>query len=531
MCALYINFLETTCKDTNEDLVLTVNGQKLTNWVEKIDTKKKKLLQKNYTITGNETMNITCEARKRLKIYNAPEFYYRIENQTQEIDTKHHCTKHKDCKKISVNLTVVPGSSLTCNTTYKSGGQRKIIHLVLFFFMIKIHENKTAVSHKMLAIKGLKTENIRFDNGTIISYKFKHGDEIELTCLRKPTRHGKFNLAWYKNGQSLTRTKEKEVKQNFLLHDVDNGSLITCGLDGSLYEDSYDYYEDIPPYYEHHENISIVLLYEKHITNTKGPTTKVQTKMASAPDNKIAVANKLLEIKGLKTENIRFDNETIISYKFKHGDKIELTCLRKPTRHSKFNLAWYKNGRSLTTSYFEDEVKLNSRLYDVDDGSLITCTLDEDVDQNGQDLVPYHESKSIILLNEKYITNTEGPMTTAQSKMTSAPDEKRNNTDETNIGNNIPLIVVPVAVGGLVAVVAGVIIFVWKKNETKKSKKEKDDMLSEETTISKDEPRNEWEFPRHRIRLCNIVGEGTFGQIWRAKAMDIDDSETTDTGT
>ncbi|CAH0712867.1 unnamed protein product, partial [Brenthis ino] len=387
MCALYINFLETTCKDTNEDLVLTVNGQKLTNWVEKIDTKKKKLLQKNYTITGNETMNITCEARKRLKIYNAPEFYYRIENQTQEIDTKHHCTKHKDCKKISVNLTVVPGSSLTCNTTYKSGGQRKIIHLVLFFFMIKIHENKTAVSHKMLAIKGLKTENIRFDNGTIISYKFKHGDEIELTCLRKPTRHGKFNLAWY------------------------------------------------------------------------------------------------------------------------------------------------KNGRSLTTSYFEDEVKLNSRLYDVDDGSLITCTLDEDVDQNGQDLVPYHESKSIILLNEKYITNTEGPMTTAQSKMTSAPDEKRNNTDETNIGNNIPLIVVPVAVGGLVAVVAGVIIFVWKKNETKKSKKEKDDMLSEETTISKDEPRNEWEFPRHRIRLCNIVGEGTFGQIWRAKAMDIDDSETTDTGT
>ncbi|CAH0725275.1 unnamed protein product, partial [Brenthis ino] len=114
-----------------------------------------------------------------------------------------------------------------------------------------------------------------------------------------------------------------------------------------------------------------------------------------------------------------------------------------------------------------------------------------------------------------------------KNKMVDTQEPKRNNTkvavSETEIGNDLPLTVIPVvAIGGLVAVVAGVIIFVWKKNEAKKSKKEKDDMLSEETTISKDEPRDEWEFPRHRIRIFNIVGEGAFGQVWRAQAIDID---------
>lgn len=34
--------------------------------------------------------------------------------------------------------------------------------------------------------------------------------------------------------------------------------------------------------------------------------------------------------------------------------------------------------------------------------------------------------------------------------------------------------------------------------------------------------RDEWEFPRHRLRIFNIVGEGAFGQVWRAQATDID---------
>lgn len=46
--------------------------------------------------------------------------------------------------------------------------------------------------------------------------------------------------------------------------------------------------------------------------------------------------------------------------------------------------------------------------------------------------------------------------------------------------------------------------------------------LSEETSISKDDqPPDKWEFPRHKLRIFNIVGEGAFGQVWRAQALDI----------
>ncbi|CAH2105820.1 unnamed protein product [Euphydryas editha] len=140
--------------------------------------------------------------------------------------------------------------------------------------------------------------------------------------------------------------------------------------------------------------------------------------------------------------------------------------------------------------------------------------------------------------------------------------EMKSNTtvNETQMGSEVSITVIPlVAISGLVAIVAGVIIFVWKKNNRKKSKIEKDDMskdssgivlqdshalnmwdrpraysnryeswdnnhlqISEETTISKEDPRDEWEFPRHRIRIFNIVGEGAFGQVWRAQAIDID---------
>ncbi|XP_039749633.1 tyrosine kinase receptor Cad96Ca isoform X2 [Pararge aegeria] len=95
---------------------------------------------------------------------------------------------------------------------------------------------------------------------------------------------------------------------------------------------------------------------------------------------------------------------------------------------------------------------------------------------------------------------------------------------ETTVGSDVPLTVIPlIAIGGLVIIVAAVIIFVWKKNSGKRTKPNKEDMISEETTItSKEEPRDEWEFPRHRLRIFNIVGEGAFGQVWRAQAIDID---------
>ena len=34
-----------------------------------------------------------------------------------------------------------------------------------------------------------------------------------------------------------------------------------------------------------------------------------------------------------------------------------------------------------------------------------------------------------------------------------------------------------------------------------------------------------WEFPRHRLKVFNILGEGAFGQVWRCEANDIDGVE------
>jgi len=31
-----------------------------------------------------------------------------------------------------------------------------------------------------------------------------------------------------------------------------------------------------------------------------------------------------------------------------------------------------------------------------------------------------------------------------------------------------------------------------------------------------------WEFPRHHLKVFNILGEGCFGQVWRCEALDID---------
>lgn len=35
-------------------------------------------------------------------------------------------------------------------------------------------------------------------------------------------------------------------------------------------------------------------------------------------------------------------------------------------------------------------------------------------------------------------------------------------------------------------------------------------------------PKDRWEFPRHRLKVFNILGEGAFGQVWRCEATDID---------
>ncbi|XP_072939757.1 tyrosine kinase receptor Cad96Ca isoform X2 [Epargyreus clarus] len=140
---------------------------------------------------------------------------------------------------------------------------------------------------------------------------------------------------------------------------------------------------------------------------------------------------------------------------------------------------------------------------------------------------------------EKFIEETTVPETTPitlsppnrpddipeHNNLVDTEEQKGNSSktiEETPISNEVPLTVIPlIAIGGLVVIVAGVFIYLWKKN-TEKPGSKKDDMLSEETTISKEEPQDEWEFPRHRLRIFNIVGEGAFGQVWRAQAIDID---------
>ncbi|XP_071440350.1 tyrosine kinase receptor Cad96Ca [Hetaerina americana] len=42
---------------------------------------------------------------------------------------------------------------------------------------------------------------------------------------------------------------------------------------------------------------------------------------------------------------------------------------------------------------------------------------------------------------------------------------------------------------------------------------------------SRQPPRDPWEFPRHRLRVFNILGEGCFGQVWRCEAQDINGVE------
>ena len=43
-------------------------------------------------------------------------------------------------------------------------------------------------------------------------------------------------------------------------------------------------------------------------------------------------------------------------------------------------------------------------------------------------------------------------------------------------------------------------------------------IMETETTIL-DECR--WEFPRHQLRIYNMLGEGCFGQVWRCDAENI----------
>lgn len=49
--------------------------------------------------------------------------------------------------------------------------------------------------------------------------------------------------------------------------------------------------------------------------------------------------------------------------------------------------------------------------------------------------------------------------------------------------------------------------------------------LSNGTSMSQASDKDRWEFPRHKLKVFNILGEGAFGQVWRCEAQDIDGVE------
>lgn len=60
-----------------------------------------------------------------------------------------------------------------------------------------------------------------------------------------------------------------------------------------------------------------------------------------------------------------------------------------------------------------------------------------------------------------------------------ATEKTINNSSDVAVTNDVPLTVIPlVAIGGLVVIVAVVILFVWRKNTSTKSKSKKEDMVS-----------------------------------------------------
>ncbi|XP_034952398.1 tyrosine kinase receptor Cad96Ca [Chelonus insularis] len=63
----------------------------------------------------------------------------------------------------------------------------------------------------------------------------------------------------------------------------------------------------------------------------------------------------------------------------------------------------------------------------------------------------------------------------------------------------------------------------WDKSKSSNNKYQE---WSKESKIhgnqSTKQINDKWEFPRHRLKVFNILGEGCFGQVWKCEALDID---------
>uniref|UniRef100_A0A1B6E4F9 receptor protein-tyrosine kinase n=2 Tax=Clastoptera arizonana TaxID=38151 RepID=A0A1B6E4F9_9HEMI len=63
----------------------------------------------------------------------------------------------------------------------------------------------------------------------------------------------------------------------------------------------------------------------------------------------------------------------------------------------------------------------------------------------------------------------------------------------------------------------------WRGPRAFSNRYEPWDSESSQSEINK--PGDKWEFPRHRLKVFNILGEGCFGQVWKCEALDIDGHE------
>ncbi|XP_059469107.1 tyrosine kinase receptor Cad96Ca-like [Neocloeon triangulifer] len=155
---------------------------------------------------------------------------------------------------------------------------------------------------------------------------------------------------------------------------------------------------------------------------------------------------------------------------------------------------------------------------------------------------------------------TEAPVARVTSVIVSSAKNKTAEVDSPS--DNLVSTVLPViAVGAVLAIAIASALYAFRhricrKAETKESmRKDSGGMAlqasaanwggprpalnryesswSRDTTISQMEPgipekiaqEDRWEFPRHRLKVFHILGEGCFGQVWKCEAMDIDGRE------
>lgn len=65
----------------------------------------------------------------------------------------------------------------------------------------------------------------------------------------------------------------------------------------------------------------------------------------------------------------------------------------------------------------------------------------------------------------------------------------------------------------------------WERDHQQMTSQFSNDSQSSQTTASAEtraEAKDPWEYPRHRLKFFNILGEGAFGQVWRCEAGEID---------